>query len=68
MAQMIKNLPAMWDPGLIPSQKDSLEKEILWTEKPDGLQPMGHKELLTTEQLTPSLSLFIKLCSAETLA
>ena len=46
------------DPALMPSQKDSLEKEILWTEKPGGLQPMGHKEFLTTKQLTPSLSLF----------
>ena len=30
---------------------------ILWTEKPGGLQSMGHIELDTTEQLTLSLSI-----------
>ena len=45
------------------SREDSLEKEmamhssilagiISWTEKPGGLQSMGHKELDTTEQLS----------------
>ena len=32
--------------------------EIPWTEEPGGLQPMGRKELDTTEQLTLSLFFF----------
>ena len=50
--------------GLIPGQEDSLEKEmathssilawkIPWTEKPHGLQSMGHKSIgydLATKQ------------------
>ena len=67
LAQMGKNLPAVqetwvWFLGLA----DLLEKRmathssilawrIPWTEEPDGLQSMGHKELDTTEQLTLSL-------------
>ena len=56
MAQMVKNLAAIAgdgrDAGSIPSQEDSLEKEmatqssifaweIPWTEEPDGPQSMG---------------------------
>ena len=63
LAQMVKNLPEMgetWVWSL--SQKESLGKRmaihssilawrIPWTEKPDGLQSRGRKELDTTEQL-----------------
>ena len=52
-AQMVKNLPAMWETWVpSPSQKDPLEKgmathssllawRIPWTEEPGGLQSMG---------------------------
>ena len=52
MAQMIKNLPAMWETWVQSlGQEDSLEKgmathfrilawRILWTEEPGGLQSM----------------------------
>ena len=33
----------------------TLAWRIPWTEEPGGLQPMGHKELDMTEQLTLSL-------------
>ena len=64
VAQMVKNLPAMqetwvWALGW----EDQLEKgmathcsvlawRIPWTEEPDGLQYMGHKELDMTKWLT----------------
>ena len=53
VAQMVKNLPAMWKTGVQSlSWEDLLEKEmaihssilawrIPWTEEPGGLQPMG---------------------------
>ena len=53
MAQMIKNLPAMWETRIQSlGQEDPLEKEmtthssilawrILWTEEPGGLLSMG---------------------------
>ena len=53
MAQMIKNLPAMWDTQIQSlGQKDPLEKEMtthssilawrsLWTEQPGGLLSKG---------------------------
>ena len=64
---MVKNLLAMqetWVQSL--SQEDPLAKGmatnssilawiIPWTEEPGGLQPWGHKESDTTEQLTLSL-------------
>ena len=48
--------------GSVPGQEDPLEKgmtahssilawEIPWTEEPGGLQPWGHKETDTTQQL-----------------
>ena len=62
MAQMIKNLPAMWETWVQSlGQEDPLGKEmathssilawkIPWTEEPGRLQSMGsHKELDTTE-------------------
>ena len=53
VAQMVKNLPAMQEPGVqSPGQEDSLEKEMAthssilawrmpWTEEPGELQSMG---------------------------
>ena len=53
MAQMVRNLPAMWETWVWSlGGEDLLEKEmaahssmlawrILWTEEPDGLQSMG---------------------------
>ena len=66
MAQMIKNLPAMQEIWVLSlGQEDPLEKgmtthssilvqRIPWTEKPDGLKSMGHRELDMTEWLTLS--------------
>ena len=68
MAQMVKNLPAMWETGVQNlGWEDPLEKgmtthssilawRIPWTEKPARLQYVGLKELDTTEQPTLSLS------------
>ena len=61
MAQTVKNMPPMketWDQSL--GQEDPLEMGIAthssilawripWTEEPDGLQIMGHRESDTTE-------------------
>ena len=53
VAQMVKNLPAMQEPGVqSPGQEDSLEKEMAthssiiawrmpWTEEPGEVQSMG---------------------------
>ena len=53
MAQLVKNLPSMWETWVrSPGQEDPLEKEmttyssilawrIPWTEEPGGLQSMG---------------------------
>ena len=62
MAQVVKNLPVMWETWLHSlGLEDPLEKEmathsgilawrIPWTEEPGGLySPWGHKELDTTE-------------------
>ena len=61
MAQVVKNLPVMWETWLQSlGLEDPLEKEmathsgilawrIPWTEEPGGLySPWGHKELDTT--------------------
>ena len=71
VAWMVKILPAMQETQVQSlGWKDPLEKEmathssilawkIPWTEEPGRLQPWGHKELDTTEQLTQtSLLLF----------
>ena len=63
---MVKKPPAMQETGLIPESGRSLEKEtathasilarrILWTERPGGLRPWGHKASDTPERLTGSL-------------
>ena len=64
---MVKNPPAMQETQIQSlSWEDPLEKRmaahssilawrIPWTEEPGGRQPMGRKELDTTEQLTLSL-------------
>ena len=61
MAQMVKNLPAMWETWVQSlGQEELLEKELTthssilawripWTEKPG--RPWGGKELNTTEKL-----------------
>ena len=55
MAQMVKNLPAMWETQVRPlGWEDTLEKgmaihssllawEIPWTEEPAGYSPLGPK-------------------------
>ena len=67
---MVKNPPAMQETQIQSlGWEDPLEKgmaahcsilawRIPWTEEPGGLQPMGRKELDTTEQLTLSLFFF----------
>ena len=64
VAQMVKNLPAMWETRVLSlDQEDLLEKEmaslsiiltwgIPWTEEPGGLQSMvgGVKHKLMTKQ------------------
>ena len=64
MAQIIKNLLAMWETWVQSlGEEDSLEKRmaihsdilagrIPWTEKPGGLQSVGSKELTRTQQLS----------------
>ena len=73
MAQMVKNLPAMWEirvQSLV--REDPLEEEmathssilawrIPWTEEPGGLQFMWLKELDMTEQLTHTCNLMAEL-------
>ena len=61
---MVKNLPAIQETQVrILGREDPLEKgmathsnipawRIPWTEEPDGLQSIGHKDLDTTERLT----------------
>ena len=61
MGQMVKNLPEMYETRVRSlGLEDSLEKEVAtyssifawripWTEKPGGLQSMGHKESDITE-------------------
>ena len=52
VAQMVKHLPIVWEPSLIPGREDPLEKEmathssslawkIPWMEEPVRLQSMG---------------------------
>ena len=63
MAEMVKNLPAMWETWILslgwedPPEKEmatyssTLAWKIPWMEEPDRLQSMDCKELDTTEQL-----------------
>ena len=63
MAQLVKNLTAMWETQVhFLGQEDPLEKEmathssilawrIPWTEEPGRLQAMGLQELDMTQQL-----------------
>ena len=67
VAQMVKNLPVVWETQVQSlSQEDPLEKgmathssilawRIPWTEKPGGLQSMGSQRVGQTEGLTLSL-------------
>ena len=65
MAQMERNLPAMWETLIrFLGEEDSLEKEmathssiLAWRILDGGAwgySPWSHKELDTTEQLTPT--------------
>ena len=57
VAQMVKNLPAMWETQVLSlGQKDLLEKELAtcssilareipWTEEPGGLHSMGSQRV-----------------------
>ena len=59
MAQLVKNPPAMRDPGVgkIPWRRERLPTPVFWPGEFHGLcSPSGRKESDTTEQL--SLSLF----------
>ena len=68
VAQMVKNLPAMWETWVQSlGQEDPLEEgtathssilawRIPWTEEPGGLQSWGRKESDRTKQLTLWLS------------
>jgi len=61
MAQMVKNLPTVWETRVQSLGREGpLEKEIAtdfsilawripWTEEPGGLKSRGHKESDTTE-------------------
>ena len=65
IAQLVKNLPAMWETRVqFLGQEDPLEKEMVihssmlawrlpWMEKPGGLQSMGLQESDTTEVTKP---------------
>ena len=74
MAQLVKNLPAMWETWVqslgcedpleegIASHASILAWRIPWTEEPGGLySPWDHKELDMTEQLslTDSVAMYI---------
>ena len=75
MVQTVKHLPAMQETQVQSlSWEDLLEKgmathssilawEILWTEKPGGLQSMGLQRVNTTERLTLSLLLLYSFLS-----
>ena len=57
MAQLIKNPPAMQETwvGKIPWRRERLPTPVFWPGEFHGLySPCGHKELDTTEQLSPS--------------
>ena len=61
VAQLVKNLPAMWETWVqslgwedpleegMTTHSSILPGESPWTEEPGGLQSMGHKELDMTE-------------------
>ena len=79
MAQIVKNPPAMqetwvrslgWGDPLekgMAAHSSTLAWEIPWTEKPGGLNPWGHKESDTTEQLTLSGFQFLIIVNNETM-
>ena len=61
MAQLVKNLPAMQEPGFdpwvrkIPWRRERLPTPVFWPGELHGLSPWGHKESDTTERLSLSL-------------
>ena len=76
MAQMVKNLPAMWETWVrSPGGEDPLEKRmtthssilawrIPWTEEPGGLQSVGSHRVDTTAAAAKSLQSCPNLCDA----
>ena len=59
MAQLVKNLPAVWETwvGKIPWRRERLPTPVFWPGEFHGLySPSGRKELDTTEWLSLSLS------------
>ena len=74
MAQMVKNLPAMWETWVrSPGGEDPLEKRmtthssilawrIPWTEEPGGLQSVGSHRMDTTAAAAKSLQSCLTLC------
>ena len=71
VGHMVKNPPSIQEaPGLIPGLGFPLENgmathssilawKIQWTDDPGAYSPWGHKELITTEQLTHTYKLII---------
>ena len=65
VAQLVKNLPALWETWVQtlgwedPLRRERLPTPVFWPGEFHGLySPWGRKELDTTEQLSPSLSVF----------
>ena len=63
IAQLVKNLPAMWETwiqslvGEIPWRRERLSTPVFWPGEFHGLYSLwGHKELDTTERLLLSFS------------
>ena len=69
VAQMVKNLPAIWETWVqslgwedpleegMATHSSILSWRIPWTEEPGSYSPWGCNELDTTEQLNNNLSL-----------
>ena len=64
VAQLVKNLPAVWDTwvrflvGKIPWRRESLPTPVVWPGEFHGLyNPWGHKESDITERLSLSILL-----------
>ena len=58
VAQLVKNLPAMWRPGFnpwvgkIPWRRERVTTPVFWPGEFHRLSPWGHKELDTTERFS----------------
>ena len=81
VAQMVKDLPAIWEAQVwLLGQEDLLEKEmaihscilawrILWTEEPSGLQSMGSQRIghdcMTSTRLNGANTFFVATITRE---